>query len=515
MTDKGSALNEKVWRLFDKAGFQTRPNQSDPKEEEVYIGGGKKRTLDLSASDTSLGVKIIGWNKTKKDFSDSVSVHVNDVKELLKPSSANVAVMISTDKEFTPEDREYARQRNITLWNKEELQYYEALAAAVGPIAKYEILHSLGVSTKEQTNSFNVLAIKLRQPFTQSTPELYMFTAPPKLLLKTCVVLRRAQGSKQAYQRILQKKRLGRIAAFVRSPHALLPPNVIVYLGEEVRWEPIDLPTKDASGRSFSLSRPYDYQLGFISIPEKYASLELIDGQHRLFGFSHTDAATQEAFNIVVLGIRSIDSVTRTNTFVSINDNARRVDPNLVAYLKYNVDEVTCQANNELMAIKLAVLLNDTSPFRKKIKLLDIGDQRITLKGFAGYDLKGLLGPRGLLRKYYANTSSEYVAALRLYFGVLKSLFPAEWNDPNKYIIFTNRGISAFLKLLKSILKTEKRKLTQPRVKKYLEPLRDHWSDAHWETAELANAYVGSKGWKDFHRDLVKVIQKKYRTFVE
>jgi DNA sulfur modification protein DndB len=342
-----------------------------------------------------------------------------------------------------------------------------------------------------------------------------MFTVPPKLLLKTCVVLRRAQGSKQAYQRILQKKRLGRIAAFVKSSDALLPPNVIVYLGDQVRWESITHPTKDTSGRRFSLSRPYDYELGFLTIPEKYASLELIDGQHRLFGFALTDPAVQETFNLVVLGIRSIDSAKRTDTFVSINDNARRVDANLVAYLKYNVDEATCQASNELMAIKVVVLLNDTTPFRKKIRLLDIGDERITLKGFAGYDLKGLLGPRGLLRMYYNNKSADYVAALRLYFGVLKSLFPAQWDDPDKYVIFTNRGISAFLKLLKSILKTERRKLTQPRVKKYLKPLRDQWSDVHWVTATLANAYVGSKGWKDFHRDLVKVIQKKCKNFNE
>ncbi len=515
MLNKGSVLNERVWRLFDKAGFQTKPNQHDPTEEEVQIGEGKKRTLDLSAFDATLDVKIIGWNKARKDFTESVSVHVNDVKELLESSSANAAVMISTDKEFSAEDHEYAKKRKITLWNKEELQYYEALATAVGPIAKYEILHSLGVLTKEQAYSFNVLAIKLNQPMKESKAELYMFTAPPKLLLKTCVVLRRAQRSKQAYQRILQKKRLGRIASFVKSNDALLPPNIIVYLGDQIRWESIPHPTKDASGKPVSLSKPYDYELGFLSIPQKYASLELIDGQHRLFGFIHTDPATQEHFNLVVLGIRSIDSAKRTDTFISINDNARRVNPNLVAYLKYNTDEVACQGSNELMAIKVVVLLNDLSPFRKKIRLLDIGDERITLKGFAGYDLKGLLGPRGLLRKHYNNTSSEYLAALRLYFGVLKSMFPNQWNNPDKYVIFTNRGISAFLKLLKSIIKTEEKKLTHSIVKKYLEPLRVQWSDSHWETAKLTNAYVGSKGWKDFHRDIVKVIQKKHKNFKE
>ena len=100
--------------------------------------------------------------------------------------------------------------------------------------------------------------------------------------------------------------------------------------------------------------------------------------------------------------------------FVAINDNSRRMDANLVAYLKYTDDECQCQEDPELMAIKIVVELNETTAFRDKIRFLDVGTQKITLKGFSGYDLKGLLGPRGLLRKYYTNNSREYVKALVL-----------------------------------------------------------------------------------------------------
>ena len=370
MPDKGYELNERVWRLFERAGFHTKPNGSDPKEEEIQIGGGRLRTLDLSASEISLGVKIIGWNKARKDFTEAVTVHINDVSALLKPASADAGIMISTEKEFTDQDRDYGKQHSITLWNKEELEYYEVLVDAIGNIAKYEILYSLGVSTKEETSVFNVLAIRFRQPIPTSTSELYLFTVPPKILLRTCVVLRKAQGSKYAYQRILQKKRLRKIASFVTRQDALLPPNIIAYLGDYVRWEPIPTPSKDGTGKPFTLTRGHDYELGYLSIPLRYASLELIDGQHRLFGFAHTEPATQDTFNLVVLGIGSIDTAKRTNTFVSINDNARRVDPNLVAYLKLNMDEADCQASNELMAIKVTILLNRITPFKKKIRLL-------------------------------------------------------------------------------------------------------------------------------------------------
>ena len=188
------------------------------------------------------------------------------------------------------------------------------------------------------------------------------------------------------------------------------------------------------------------------------------------------------------------------------------MDANLVAYLKYTTDDQECQNSNELMAIRVVVELNKTTPFKNSIKLLDVGKQKITLKGFSGYDLRGLLGKRGLLRKHYStNTAEEYINVLRIYFGTIQSLFKKQWKDPDKYIIASNRGISAFLKLLKSILKTEKRPIQQSDVQKYLKALKSHWKN--WEYKKLKADYVGSQGWTAFHRDLVGAIRKRYPEF--
>src|SRR2546430_10867657 len=131
-----------------------------------------------------------------------------------------------------------------------------------------------------------------------------------------------------------------------------------------------------------------------------------------------------------------LDRVHRRDAFVAINDNARRVDPNLVAFLKYTDDERVCQRDPEKMAIKIVYQLNKTTPFAGRIRMLDFPLEIITLKGFSGYDLRGLIGPRGWLRKHYQNESRNYVSVLRLYFGVLRGLFPKQWNDPKTYIIF-------------------------------------------------------------------------------
>jgi len=45
----------------------------------------------------------------------------------------------------------------------------------------------------------------------------------------------------------------------------------------------------------------------------------------------------------------------------------------------------------------------------------------------------------------------------------------------DKYLIATNRGITAFLKILRSILKSEEQELTKPIADKYIRALRKHW----------------------------------------
>jgi DNA sulfur modification protein DndB len=513
--DKGAALNQRVWTIFEKAGFQTTPNSSNPTDEAVIeLSTDKKRKIDLLAELPGLGVKIIGENKSRKKLDGSFSAYVHDFRELQKASEANAVLFVSDDKDFDLEDKKYAIDKGFIFWEDEELDYYETLVDTLGQYAKYEILHAMGITTQEQILSHTVLALHFHQPFSSSTNDLYVFTASPEMLLKTCVVLRKAAGNKDTYQRMVKKSRLNKIAKFVGQTDSILPPNIVVHLSDNITSDDLPIPDRDKDGKKFTLSQKNNYDLVLLQIPMEYASMEIIDGQHRLFGFTSTEAATKESFNLVVLGLANMSPKRRTETFVAINDNAKRMDANLVAYLKFTNDEAECQKDNELMAIKIIFELNQTTPFKKKIRLLDSGKQKITLKNFAGADLKSLISEKGLLRTYYSHKSEKYIEILRLYFSTLKSLFPTEWNEPENYIIFTNRGISAFLKLLKSMLKTEESAISRETIKKYLVALKNGW-DGSWETKSLQSSYVGTQGRNDFHRDLIKAIQKKYPKFVQ
>ena len=513
--DKGAALNRRVWQLFSKAGFTTQPNSSDPREKIVEIKG-KKRTPDLFATDEDLDISIVCWNKARNELKESFSTYVHDYDVIKKKLKADAVLFVSTEHEISAEDKKFARDNGDTVWGLDELEYYEAITDAIGKWARYEIIHSLGIRTREEKTTLTVPAIRLAQPNSKSSTELFSFSIPAEKLLKTCAIFRRAQGDAQAYQRMLGAKRLPGVAKFLSQSDSMLPTNVVLHLSPNVTVQNLKNADsfRDEHNAQVSFSRS-DARLVALNIPLEYASMEIIDGQHRIFGFSQCQEKVQKNYSVLVTGLRDLDDTRKRDAFIAINDNSRRMDANLVAYLKYTKDDVLCQSSNELMAIRVVVELNKATPFKKAVRLLDIGNQQITLKGFAGYDMKGLLGPRGLLRKYYvANTADEYVTALRTYFSTIQSMFKTEWNDPDRYIIATNRGISAFLKLLKSMLRTHDGTLDHETIKKYLQPLKTEWKNG-WESSKLRQNYTASQGWKTFHRDLVAAIRIKHPEFKE
>lgn len=507
---KGEPLRSRVRLLFQKAGFQTKPKNEKDEEVKVSLSSGKVRPLDIVAK--AEGIEVLVECTGERKF--SVTKFVHDKAKVGKAARIDKVLLVITGKQLTKNDTDYIRNENMEVWTEKEISYYEAIVAAIGKYTKYEIIYSLGLKTEEEKNIHNVYALRLAQPLIDSTREVFVFSTSPEFLLKTSVIFRRARGEAGTYQRMLRKRRLPKIANFVSRPDAIFPLDIIVALGDRVIPSKLDQSRfRDVENRPITIARDKASEVYILQIPMEYGSLEVIDGQHRLFGFARVnDEKVRKDFNLLVAGIRGLSLSQKRDVFVSINATSTRMDPNLVLYLKYTEDESECQANPELMAIKIAVELNKVAPFKDKIRLLDIGYQKITLTGFSGYVLRTFVGPKGILRKYYPdNCSEDYIKALRLYFSAVREVLEREWDNPEKYIIATNRGMSAFLRLLRSLLNTVKGKLTHEEVKKYLLPLKGF----NFDNEHLKGIYIGTAGWKKFHEDLVKKIREEYPEFAK
>lgn len=511
---KGEDFNKRVWTLFSRAGFETKPNAQDPKEHVVFLTEEDRdgRPLDLYAHDPSLGVTIISSNKSREKLK-SYTAHIHDLARLKDRAGADAAIFIAAEKKMLDKERRFAEKNGIRVWDERELSYYESLTTAIESYAKYEISSSLGLVTKQERYRQTLLALRLEQPNTTSPTrtELFLFVLPAEKLLPMAAVLRRVRGSPYAYQRMVSRARLPRIADFVMAPDSLLPTTLVVYLGNHVRVHKLDQRFAHAGGEEFSPDLKGG-TLVALEFPHEFASIEVIDGQHRLFAFARTNDITRQKFHLAVIGIREMSEKRRSDTFVSINDNAKRVDANLRAMLRYTDEERLCKKNPELMAIKLAVELNKKAPFEDAIKTFDVGPQILTLKGVSGYDLKSLIAENGLLRKHYpSNSSVVYLKVLRRYFGIIRNSFPTEWNDPKVYIVATNRGFTAFLKLLRSMLRTQDGKLSVAVMRRYLAALKRNFGT--WKTKDRKKAYVGTQGWGQFHEDMLAAIRREYPDF--
>jgi DGQHR domain-containing protein len=512
--DKGAELNARVWKVFEDAGFETEPNSKCSTEHKIELDHGVGKPVDLYAKEPKLNVTIVGSNKSGAHI-DGFYDHIAGFKELGEASKASGLLFVATGRDLDRDESNYVRRKHIQIWTQRELSYYEALVAAIGHFAKYEIIHSFGIPTEDQTYKITVPALALKQPrwISSRKVELYAFTIPADILLRTAVVLRRARSTAFTYQRILSKERLPKIAEFLKTSNAILPTCIVAHLGDSVDVEEFARVVYDTKGKKIKLWK--EHHIVALTIPLEYSSLEIIDGQHRLFGFVKTSQKVREDFTLIVVGIRNLTTNQRSKTFVAINDKAKRVDPSLVSFLRYDEDEKACQRNPDLMAIKIAVELNKRPPFKGAIRLWDYGPQKITLKGVSGYDLKGMVSGNGMLRRYYPNSSATYTGVLQLYFGVIQDLFPPEWAEPETYIIATNRGLTAFLKLLRSILKNEDRRIDEAVMRQYIQIVKKHWIKKTWNTSKLDTSYSASQGWKQFHRDLVRTIQLEKSTFRE
>lgn len=498
-------LEEKVRSLFRRAGFDI----SDEEEVIILQGGQKHRTVEIGAKLGEDSLKILIECKEGRQSNLQITNLVNDYLEIQKQSKADKIIFVIPDREIEEKDRNYINEKKMILWDLNKLKYYEILTDTIKHYARYEIIHAIGLETKEESNVHHVLALKITQPLLSSTQEIFLFSATPDILLKTAVVFRRAaEENKKAFQRLLRKPRLSEIARYVSKTDALLPTDIVIALPNKIEVSNINL-----SDQQVHISSKYRAQLVVLRIPLKYASLEIIDGQHRLFGFIDADNKYRKGFSLVITGLKSIPEDKKKQIFIDINEKAKKLDPNLLAHLSYTDNENLCKENPRLMAIKVVMELNKITPFKGKIRYLETGDEIITLKGFSGYDLRSLVSPKGALRQFNKSNSSEkYIKSLRKYFSIISKLFKEEWNNPEEYIIATNRGITAFLKLLNSLvtITKPKRELSQLKIEKYLKQLKKFPS---WETKHLKGQYIGAAGWKKFYEDLQKTIRKKYKNF--
>lgn len=187
----------------------------------------------------------------------------------------------------------------------------------------------------------------------QTYSNIYSFVASPTDLLKVCYVARRESGEEKYYQRLINSNKLNKIASYIRKGKSFANNIIVAIPGGDVARETSFKKEIEVQGIEF----------GELTIPETYRSLWIIDGQHRLYGYSGVKSLSPKD----LLQVAAIENVTieeQRELFIKINREQSPVQMDLLWDL-YS----TAEPDNEKTGVlsRLAKYLDSLQQFHGKI----------------------------------------------------------------------------------------------------------------------------------------------------
>ncbi|MBI3159578.1 MAG: DGQHR domain-containing protein [Chloroflexi bacterium] len=313
--DQALRLEKDAIRLLKKLGFEHVNGGTDFKigGRQIDACGGHEKTLLILECTTQqeLGTKI-------DEFSGKLGEVIRGFKShaYYRTYSKFKPIMIIDDREIQQTLLEKANKKTpkITIWNRNYLSYYETLQKSVKEFAKYGVLADLDIKP-EAREEISVPAFGI-ETGKKGKLQLFSFIIDARELLRIAYVARRESGGETFYQRMVKTSRLKKIATYLNK--GKLFPNSVVVALEKGAWEFEPLKGVDLS--------PDWITLGQLKIRNSYRACWIIDGQHRLLSYAHTNVPGK----LVVSAFAGLSEENQAGYFLDINREAKPVDPNLL-----------------------------------------------------------------------------------------------------------------------------------------------------------------------------------------
>jgi DGQHR domain-containing protein len=266
---------------------------------------------------------------------------------------------------------------------------------------------------------------------------LYHFFAPTDRIVHLCHVRRRMPTGGDlalAYQRILKPKKVSAIRSYLPRKGSFFPNSIILASDHEITWY-----KNQSDGMN---------EIGKIMLPNKYGSLNVIDGQHRLYGTESTDLGSRKPVSICL--IEGLSKPEEASLFTTINQEQTKVSADLMWDLYGDLGSLTPppKPDNKLQidqAIRFLVSniwksINESKnhPLRNMIKIPSHHQIDLTFLGF-GDPLCIKLEKRknwdpGYLRPNEGWKNAENFARKRvaLFYKLLIEKLSEQWEKPSK-----------------------------------------------------------------------------------
>ena len=529
-------LEDDIWSLLAVMGFGC-------------MSSGRRFSIPVSPSDVDVPPKqidvlavddetalVVECKASEQMRPRSLQKDLNETRALQKPIREAIHrhfeerlrvcfVYVTRNIRWSVPDRERAKGHHISIVDDRQIAYYRKLADIIGPAARHQLQADLLEGSPIQGLRLNVPALR----GTFGGRQFYQFAIEPDRLLKLAYVSHRAKVDAETvgtYQRLLRKKRLKDIAEHINETGGMFPTNIVVNI-------------RQARGLRFDPSGPATDAptvLGTLYLPNTYKCAWVIDGQHRLYGFSLSQWASKA--KVPVLAFENLDPAEEVKLFVDINNKQVRVPRRLLIELEPELHHAPDQPEQALKSLhsQLAVDLSESydSPLWGRVSSewdTDATNRPVTLPELAraigssqlvGSIRNGTFYPGYLYEKDWSTTRKRAALTVEKYLSTIDDGASHHWNLDQRSggFLCTNRGISALLRVLKAILDhlvidpraADERLLTPDEivsmVREYVKPITD-WFDQEYESesSRLRGRY-GSGAARIYGFELMEIVHK-------
>jgi DGQHR domain-containing protein len=341
---------------------------------DFRIGG---KQIDASFGTSSKTYVIVSCTtRSNSGSKGSIESKINELKSwyqsLLKGLSSidslknyNDLRLVLATKGIILSDRDKELCKNepkVYVWDEQFFKYYDALQSKIGLYAKYELQRELDIRLQEsEFEKFkDIPSLKI----SIDNGNFYYLTAmDPSDLLKLTYVARRERGDQSFYQRMIKEDKVKKIAYQIQKTGLSFYNNLI-------------LSTLDEVGIEFSEIKSFgNVSLGNLTFNNYLNSLWIVDGQHRLYGYSKVkDYSKLNQPKIPLSLIVNKSEVEQGSIFITINTNQTVLSDDYKWDLygvykdnfKRNVSALTPKYLNKLSNLNGKIYIPSMSPVRIK-----------------------------------------------------------------------------------------------------------------------------------------------------
>lgn len=315
------------------------------------------------------------------------------LKELRKIFTGNKkfkVIICTKNYAISKSDISFICEQKYFYIDDDRLEYYNNLNKHLGNASKYQLLGNLFSGQKIANLDEVIPAIQGKM----GGLTYYSFSIEPEKLLKIGYILHRTDANRNdmpTYQRLIKKSRLKQIETFINNG-GFFPNSVIISIDTNKK------------GLTFSLSSLQDEasisKIGLLKLPQRYKSVYIIDGQHRLYGYANTQY--KETNTIPVVAFLDLAKNDQIKLFMEINENQKSVSKNLRTTLNADLlwDSENPTERNTALFSRIAQELgeNTGSPLFDRVI---IGENNKTDKCCITLDtIRDALDKSGLFNKY-------------------------------------------------------------------------------------------------------------------